>query len=269
MKLAKPLFSVVALASLTLAACIAPGEVEENIDSADQAVLLDNALLDNALLDNALLDNALLDNALLDNALLDNALLDNALLDNALEDPNAREVLKYIVSCALKPSQHVDFTVDGVDYSFDGNLGLAPEWGKPGGKCGPTCQEWVSACVLARVDYLGEKKLISLRGLHPALKAPPAEQAAYTEIEATYYGNIFTSPMKLHACLPPGATQIPRVCGPSIEGCVAGVVGECEDLCVSMPDGTYANCRDRERVGKHFPSRTEIYKGSITVFLEP
>jgi hypothetical protein len=269
MKLAKPLFSVVALASLTLSACIAPGEVEESVGEADQASLTTNSLTTNSLTTNSLTTNSLTTNSLTTNSLTTNSLTTNSLTTNALKDPASREVMKYVVGCALPSGTSVDVTVEGVDYSFDGELGLAAEWGRPGGTCGPMCQQWVSACVLSRVDYLGQPLDISVRGLHPALKTSAEETSSYTHREATYYGNIFASSMQLFACLPPGATQIPRVCGPSIDDCVADVVGECADLCVSMPDGTYAHCRDHEKVGGQFPPGTAIYQGSITVFLQP
>src|SRR6185437_3209897 len=107
MRLAMPLLAV---ASLTLAACMGtPGEVDEQIGTTDQAVTTSNALTGNAL--------------------TGNALTGNALTGNALTDPNAREVLKYIVSCALPKGESVEFTVGSKDYEYNGELGLAPEWG--------------------------------------------------------------------------------------------------------------------------------------------
>src|SRR6185437_10333019 len=103
MRLAMPLLAV---ASLTLAACMGtPGEVDEQIGTTDQAVTTSNALTGNALTGNALTGNAL---------------TGNALTGNALTDPNAREVLKYIVSCALPKDESVEFTVDGNTYEYNG-----------------------------------------------------------------------------------------------------------------------------------------------------
>ena len=36
---------------------------------------------------------------------------------------------------------------------YPGLLGLAPEW--VGGECGPSCQRWISACVLAHANAFG------------------------------------------------------------------------------------------------------------------
>src|SRR6185437_869822 len=153
MRLAMPLLAV---ASLTLAACMGtPGEVDEQIGTTDQAATTSNALTGNALTGNALTGNALTGNALTGNALTGNALTGNALTGNALTDPDAREVLSYIVSCALPKDESVDITVQGKKYHYDGGLGLTPEWGDPNGSCDEDCQGWVSACLLARLDYLG------------------------------------------------------------------------------------------------------------------
>ncbi len=188
---AKPLTRAVFLASLTLTACSStPGEVE-TVGSAHEAALANNALANNALANNALANNALANNALANNALANNALANNSLVDIALQDPNAREVFKYVVSCALPADAQIDVEVQGVLYTFPGGVGVAPEWGEPDGRCDDSCQQWVSACVIARLDYLGETKTISLRGSNPGLQTSPSERASYTFDEATYYGNIF------------------------------------------------------------------------------
>ncbi len=156
MDYAKPLFHAVLLASLTLTACVsAPGEVEEQVGQAQQDALIGNALIGNALIGNALIGNALIGNALIGNALIGNALIGNALTRAALTgdaptNANAREVLSFIVGCALPADETLVYTVGGVTYSDPGALGLAPEWGQPGGQCDESCQQWVSACVISQ-----------------------------------------------------------------------------------------------------------------------
>jgi hypothetical protein len=256
MNYAKPLLHAVVLASLTLTACSsATGEVEDQVGTAQQAALAANALAANALAANALTSNAL---------------AANALTAEALTDPNAREVLKYVTGCALPTGDNLSIDVEGVTYTFDGQLGLAPEWGLRGGSCGPLCQQWVSACVISRLDFLGNTVEISLRGDNPGLATTAAERAAYQNIEATYYGNIFASPERLYACLPPGQTEIPRVCGPSIEGCAVDVVGQCEELCgPQQPDGSFPDCWVPFTRGDQGWTLPQLYVGSITVFLQP
>jgi hypothetical protein len=204
------------------------------------------------------------------NALLENALLENALLENSLVDPNARELFKYIVSCALPEDAQISIPVEGVTYTFDGKLGLAPEWGEEGGSCDEECRSWISGCVISRLDYLGEHVLISVRGKNSGLASTPQERAEYSHIEATYYGDIFSHPQKIFACLPPGKSDIPRVCGPSLDDCAVDVQGSCEDLCGNQRnDGSYPNCREAGTVDKHGKvHKGEKHVGSVTVFLK-
>jgi hypothetical protein len=271
MNYAKPLFVV---ASLTLAACSGtPGEVEDPVGSAQQAALAGNALAGNALAGNALAGNALAGNALAGNALAGNALAGNSLVIKDLEDPNAREVLKYMVSCALPADQSVTVTVQGTTYTYPGLLGLTPEWGEPDGSCDNDCQQWVSACLYARVDFLGVKREISLRGVNPALTLAPGEAVDYSVREATYFGNYFTAPWEppqRYACLSPGQTVIDRVCGPTVEDledCVLEVDPwvTCNQVCEPpTADGAFQSCRPGDGSWWDQP-----YQGSITVYLEP
>src|SRR3982751_4505334 len=166
-----------------------------------------NALTANALTANALTANALTANALTANALTANALTANALTANGLRDPLAREFLKYVVSCALDEDDSITVKVDGAKYTFDGSLGLAPDWGSKHGSCDLDCQRWVSACVLARVDAAGVKRMISIRGDNRALRPDAKELRQYTEREATYYGNVFLKNQPRFLCLSPGKTS--------------------------------------------------------------
>ena len=193
----------------------------------------------------------------LTDTLTDNPLTGDALAANtALGDPGYRELLKSVVQCALAEGTQVDVTVDGNDYAFQGAFGLAPQWGQPHGSCGSSCQAWVSACVIARLDYLGQPTDISMRGPHRGLTTTAEEQAAYSDREATYWGNIFASPQILRACLSPGKSQIPRVCGPSIEGCGVDVIGSCDAVCAGVrDDGSFVRCGGAN--------------GGITVFIKP
>jgi hypothetical protein len=206
------------------------------------------------------------------NAITSNAITSNAITSNALKDPNARLLFKYIVSCALPPTMHVDLTIDNVDYSFPGEIGLTPKWGIPGGVCTETCQRWVSACVLARVDYLGAKVDISLRGPHANLATSLAERAAFTVREGVYYGNIFRDPaeQERYACVAPGRKGLPRVCGPTLDGCIVDATGWCNNTCGgTLPDGAYLDCHDSMRVNNQFPIGSENFPTSVTVFIKP
>jgi hypothetical protein len=218
---------------------------------------------DDAVTSAVMIDNALTANALTANALTANALTANALTANGLRDPLAREFLKYVVSCALDEDDGVSIRVDGRRYTFRGDLGLAPEWGRPHGFCGGACQRWVSACVMSRVDAAGVKRMISIRGDNRALRPEDNELRKFTEREATYYGNLFVRNQPRFFCLSPGETSNERVCGDSLADCPMTVVGSCDDACAGEGRyGSFADCSDRGRAG-----RGTTYHETITVFL--
>ena len=203
------------------------------------------------------------ENALSANALSANALSANALTATALRDPLAREFLKYVVSCALDDHQRVAMRIDGRYYQWNGSLGLAPEWGRDHGSCDGECQRWVSACVLARVDAAGVKRMISLRGDHPALRPEANELRKYIGREATYYGNVFVPGQPRFFCLSPGKMDNERVCGDSLADCPMTVVGSCDDACADEGAyGRFEDCSDRGRA-----RRGTVYHEAITVFL--
>ncbi len=94
----------------------------------------------------------------------------NETLRRQLEDPEAREVMHYIVDCALPASSTIHW--ESVFYpfateSFAGGLGLCAAW--EGGAPDEQCQELVSACVLARVNAFGIKVALRLDGEPSAL----------------------------------------------------------------------------------------------------
>ncbi|WP_437332258.1 hypothetical protein [Sorangium sp. So ce394] len=250
---------VAAAASLVQLGCAVLPEdtAEEPVDADEQA-----AIMGNGLTFNGLTYNGLTFNGLTSNALTFNGLTFNGSVMAALSDPLGRQQLSAIVGCALPKGQAIRLNIQGADYAFEGSTGLAPEWGKPGGACGESCKSWVSACVISRVNYLGETVRISIRGKDKALASTREEREGYTKREGAYFGDIFATPQKLYACVAPGASQIPRVCGPSIRACSPiEVLGECDDVCGSeLSDGAYDKCRD--------PSG-KMQQAAVTVFLAP
>ncbi|XXX73069.1 hypothetical protein WMF30_36010 [Sorangium sp. So ce134] len=231
-------------------------------DTADEPTDADElaAMMGNGLTLNGLTFNGLTFNGLTFNGLTFNALTFNELAMTELSDPRARKLLSVIVSCALPEGEGIDLNIGGVDYAFEGSFGLAPEWGKEGGQCGEHCKSWVSACVISRVNYLGQSVMVSVRGKDKALATTREERQAFTAREGAYFGDIFATPQKLYACVAHGASQIPRVCGPSVDGCSPiEVLGDCDDVCrQELDDGAYDKCRD--------PSG-KMQKGVATVFL--
>ena len=159
-----------------------------------------NGLSVNGLSVNGLSVNGLSVNGLSVNGLSANGLSVNGLSVNGLTDPAAQKFMTYLVSCALPAGRSVTLAGDGTSTTFAGEIGLAPSWET--GSCDLTCQRWVSACILARVNHLGVHREISMRGDHKALAVVPHELQLYTEAEATYFANLFQSDRSLYACLP-------------------------------------------------------------------
>ncbi|WP_437679339.1 hypothetical protein [Sorangium sp. So ce131] len=225
-------------------ACVgeADAPVEEQSDAAEQGFLTRNALTASALTANR---SATL--ALTEGPLTSEAIAGNEEVMSALRDPLARDFLRYAVGCALPAEESVEFSLDGEVYVVDGDIGVAPEWGRPHGQCNSRCQGWISACIMARINHLGERVPISMRGKNKALETGAAERADFPLREATYFGDLFAPEQRRYACKSPGSTLISRVCGGTgvdTDGCIVDVLGDCDELCgAPASDGSFPNCR--------------------------
>ena len=154
-------------------------------------------------------------------------------------------------------------TSGGTTYTFPGQLGLAPQWAGDHGSCDGSCQRWISACLLARVDAAGIDREISIRGPALGLLPSPKEISQYTQREATYFGNLFIPGQPRFLCLSPGQTEDERVCGDSLADCPMKVVGSCAQDC-GLKAGVLGDsfCSDSGRFGVG-----QTYFESATVFL--
>ena len=80
-------------------------------------------------------------------------------------------------------------SIDGEPTTFDGALGLAPQW--LSGPCNGDCQEWVSACLLARTNLTGIADVEVVLWIDdPSSSDDPDPDYTY---EAGFFGNLFTS----------------------------------------------------------------------------
>lgn len=114
-----------------------------------------------------------------------------------LESVVGRRMLGHLISCALEKEVVATATVTDESFSFRGSYGLAPQWFElPPSE--PE-QRWVSACILAMVNYFGVGVAILLRapGLDlPSLVPTEKELKRFTVHEGGYFGNLFaTKPM--------------------------------------------------------------------------
>jgi hypothetical protein len=243
-------FCSLALVSTHLLACAGPTDPGEDVATAQQAEETENALSWNGLIMNGLIMNGLIMNGLIMNGLTITGLQQTSSLASTLDsDALARLYFTYVVSCALPAGQDIVFPslAGQSNYTFYGSLGIAPQWGTNGSTCDSTCQQWVSGCVIARVNALGQHVPLSIRGNNAALTLGPNEATAYPRREATYFGNVLSVPQKRYACRTAGDDQalIGRPCGNGSDasGCVITVLGDCDSVCSSKnADGSYGSC---------------------------
>lgn len=139
-----------------------------------------------------------------------------------LDHPDRLATASYLVECALPLGVSITKEVAGVPTEMHGSLGLAPEWEDEA--CDEDCQEWVSACLLARTNVSGQEVQLWLKGDHPALGT--GTNLSYPFYEASFFGNLFADPNAHYMCLG-------RVVGPvfaQLEGrtCSNVVGGYCD-----------------------------------------
>lgn len=106
------------------------------------------------------------------------------------------DTIRYAVECALDSNESVTKVVDGVSHTFEGHVGLAPEWKDDA--CDDDCQQWVSACLLARVNASGEEVTLWMQGDHPALGTDGHPD--FPVYEGSFFGNLFTNDTDRYLC---------------------------------------------------------------------
>jgi len=180
----------------------------------------------------------------------------------ALADPDLastaakRHQLTYLVRCALPEHIVVYADYGGERFTFQGSMGLAPRWLTEA--MTPSDERWVSACLLAHVNYFGKHVRVSMRATPPpvpAFEADDDEQQTYTIFEGGFFGNLFLPQPVAYTCQgmrTPAQAQDPilqdRVCtqetgettaeGIPITYCHFLVTGHCEEPASSTVDGT-------------------------------
>ncbi len=241
------------------------GEVESRFEYS-------NALNPNALNPNALNPNALNPNALNTNALNTNALLPSALasiLDPGDAGVQSRQLLRYVVSCALKPGQSFRFVwydtsnLPHVEV-FAGLLGLAPGWAI--GAVGLSSQRWVSACLASRVNWYGVPVMLSSRGAHPSLKQQDLiERLTFPSEEGAFFGNLFQANPAVYACHNDSNRDHSRFL---LRDCAAGHLdssGEAEDCGpVHILGSCDDYCEPLDAAGLYHPSCAKEIGGAAT-----
>jgi hypothetical protein len=144
-------------------------------------------------------------------------------------DPEGEKVIRYLVECALHEGDSVVVEGPVTTYVFEGDVGLAPAWKT--GPCNASCQQWVSACLLARTNETGADVLIFVEGANPSLGF--GSDPEFPNFEGTFFGNVFSDPAPMYACRgdssgTAAAMQQGRNCTLSEEHCGFTTYSDCE-----------------------------------------
>ncbi|WP_437975697.1 hypothetical protein WMF11_49020 [Sorangium sp. So ce295] len=261
-------------ASLATTACIGAEldeESEELVEVDESALVAGNGMIPNALRPNGLSPNGLSPNGLSPNGLSPNGLSPNSLSPtawSAIRNPGtsgslSRELLRYVVGCALRPDQSFAFSwtdSDGVVHpeTYRGELGLAFWWAFS--PLNDTyVQRQLTACLAARTNWYGVSVMVSLR--NNELGSVMAERTTYGVREGAFWGNVFSATPYLQACYSPSgvtrARQMQRDCAAghvnvdpvtgatTVQQCGPIVIaGSCDTLCNSVDSttGAYRGC---------------------------
>jgi hypothetical protein len=161
-----------------------------------------------------------------------------------------RKLVQYLVECALPVGHSITkYVLLQGTFTFEGRVGLAPEWET--GACGPDCQQWVSACLLARTNALGETVAIEMVASHPAIGDTRTAPTTYPYEEAGFYGNLFANPPRAYTCQGRQVVEAShhgRLCGLTPwESCgFQNLVGTCyaPGSCGGMAGDSYIDCED-------------------------
>jgi hypothetical protein len=170
-----------------------------------------------------------------------------------------RQQLTYLVRCAMPPDVEIYAQYGTERFTFPGGMGLAPHWLTQA--MTPSEERWVSACLLAHVNFFGKHVRISIRATPPPvpeLKASDDEQKTYTIAEGGFFGNLFLPQPVAYTCLgartPVQADDLilqDRVCTQTtgaattdhkpMTRCGFVMTGRCEDASSFTVDGTSYN----------------------------
>ena len=220
-------------------------------------------------------------NKLAANKLAANKLAANKLAASSLESrelmatPDGRDVMSYIVGCALPTGASVTLTDPlGASYTYPGWIGLAPSWVT----APPTVSQrrWVSACVLARTNLYGISVQISMRNVNNvALAVSGTEAADFSIPEAAFYGDLFAPVPVMYACANRHFTSSTIAAVESFRACARsadGVTTECGFTFTGFCGATYTDGRAKAcgcSSGSYTPCKgsSTNYPETITVYL--
>lgn len=119
--------------------------------------------------------------------------------DSLFASAEGQGFLKYLVRCTFPPNTEAQLKLPSTTLSFDGGIGLAPAWAER--PLSLSEQRWVSACLFALTNKLGQTVPVDLRGAHPQVgDTTDEEKRDYPLHEGGYFGNIFAPEPVAYVC---------------------------------------------------------------------
>lgn len=178
------------------AACGAPQD--SPLDALTQRSTADNGFSLNGFTLNGFSLNGLSGNGLAFSGLTTTALTTSEFsswfLSQGADTSLANMVMRYIVKCAAPAGVTLTATVQGVAYSWPGELGLAPQW-IAGNPIPAVEQQLITACLGAHVNKFGEHVPISVQGYQSSGAIIPSAEHELKDFpvkEGCFFGNLFT-----------------------------------------------------------------------------
>ena len=141
-----------------------------------------------------------------------------------LDDEQGRELLQYLVRCALP----YGVTLTSGSYQFHGSLDLAPGWRSSALETmtgSLSAKRWVSACLMAHANAFGDSVKILVSASHAELH-PTGGNTEYLFQEAAFYGNIFDRPLPPITVLTPAPPYLFACVGWDAQRCRYTVVDD-------------------------------------------
>ena len=164
--------------------------------------------------------------------------------DSLAHTEQGRQLLKYMVKCALAEADSVFVNVDGVKHVFPGKLGWVPDWVDR--SMTDVEKRKLSACMAAHTNFFKKTVQISLRSDDPVapegFRTTAAEREKFPFFEGGFFGNYFAEHPVSYVCLgdlTPERNQhlehLYRVCtvensnARGFSHCRFKIVGKCSD----------------------------------------
>lgn len=161
-----------------------------------------------------------------------------------------RALLNFITECALRNDQLLTIESSGILFEYYGKLGVAPNWNGYPSSLTAEEQRWVTACVLARVNYFGTPVAFNLRTEADSelqLSVTSKQITLFPFHEGAFFGNIFSRPAKKYACRGDAAVKtlvdknrictLPSVQNKKVSECGFTIIDNCNDKLLRERDG--------------------------------